>query len=298
KTINSLVEPMTFSSEDFDRIVAETWVERVEYRNQVDSTSTWAMNDARGGAVGPCLYLTDRQTAGRGRGGAAWWSGEGGLTFALLTGELPIAGAQIPRLSLGVGVALCESLEPIAGQPVQLKWPNDIMVRGRKLAGLLIEVPGGGRPRLVIGIGSNVANRLEEAPEELRSKAISLAELADRPNPEGQGAADRLSVLIRVVKAVGEVLDQLGESGSDLADRWRQYSFLDGRQVEIELPGGHRIEGLAQSIDDEGALLVATETGEERCSSGTVASWGEAALGGAGPSWGGAASSVCRRAAG
>lgn len=271
---------MPFSSEEFDRIVAETWVERVEYREEVDSTSTWAMNDARSGAIGPCLYLTYRQTAGRGRGGAVWWSGEGGLTFTLLTGEVAIAGAQIPRLSLGVGVALCEGLEPIAGQPVQLKWPNDIMVRGRKLAGVLIEVPGGGPPRLAIGIGINVANSLEGAPEEVRQRATSLVEIRKISEERGTDEATRLSVLIRVINTIGDVLDQLGESGSNLADRWRQYSFLDGRQVEIELPGGQRIEGMAQSIDDEGALLVATEAGEERCSSGTVARWGEAALGG------------------
>ncbi len=307
---------MPFTPDDLDRIVAETSIERIEYRDQVDSTSTWAMNDARAGAVGPCLYLTDHQTAGRGRGGAAWWSGEGGLAFTLLTGEVPIAGAQIPRLSLGVGVALCEALEPMAGQPVQLKWPNDIMVRGRKLAGVLIEVPGGGPPRLAIGIGINVANRLEEGPEGLRGRAISLAEARGQgPGVGGQGSgaegtervcvlfpevfpeggrsevggrgsedvaglaagrgADRVCVLIRAVNALGGLLGRLGESGSELADRWRQHAFLDGRQVEIELPGGRRLEGLAQSIDDEGALLMATDEGVERCSTGTVVRWGE-----------------------
>lgn len=222
------------------------------------------MNDARAGEMGPVLYLAQRQTAGRGRGGA-WWSGDGGLTFSILTGEIPIAGDQIPRLSLGVGVAVCEAIEPLAGQPIELKWPNDIMARGRKLAGMLIEIPAGRPPRLVIGIGINVANSLDQAPEEVRRSAITLTELTAAPN--------RVEVLISVINALQGVLNDLANGNPKLADRWRQRSFLDGRQVEIELPGGERMTGIVQSIDDQGALLVATGQGVQRCVSGSVVDW-------------------------
>lgn len=261
-----------FTRERLDSLVAETGIVRVEFHEEIASTSTRGMELARQGEIGPLLVLAARQTAGRGRGGKAWWSGEGGLTFSLLTNALP-QGDHSARLALAVGVALCEALEPFAGaQPLQLKWPNDIMVRGRKLAGVLIEVPGGAPPRAVIGIGLNVG-RLDQAPPDVQTSAISLAELQ-------QEEPDKINLLKAILPHLNDVLEELTSNPAGLADRWRQHSFLDGRHVEIELPGGGRLEGLAQSIDDAGALLVSTDSGEESCRSGIVASWGEAALGG------------------
>jgi BirA family transcriptional regulator, biotin operon repressor / biotin---[acetyl-CoA-carboxylase] ligase len=257
---------------DLDRLVAEAWIDRVEFHEECESTNNLAMDLARKGEVGPLVVLAERQTAGRGRGGKSWWSGSSGLTFSLLTAPMASVASDSARLSLAVGVALCEALEPFAGeQPVQLKWPNDIMVRGRKLAGILIEVPPGSPPRAVIGVGLNVGP-LDQAPPEVQAKAISLSELEWEP--------DRVLLLEKLLKRLGQVLRELGTDPVNLADRWRHYSFLDGRHVEIELPGGGRVEGLAQSIDDQGALLVATAKGEERCRSGIVTGWGEAALGG------------------
>lgn len=265
-----------YPSADLDGVVAQSWLDRIEFHAECDSTNTRAMEIARQGESGPLVVLAERQKAGRGRGGKSWWSGASGLTFSLLTGLAPVGsesrGSDSPRLSLAVGVALCEALEPFAGeQPVQLKWPNDIMVRGRKLGGILIEVPSGQPPRAVIGVGINVGS-LDQAPPEVQARAISLAELAEEP--------PRVTLLQKVVEHLGQVLAQLRENPASLADRWRHHSFLDGRRVEIELPGGERLEGLAQSIDDQGALLVATDEGEERCPSGVVLGWGEAALGG------------------
>ncbi len=129
----------------------------VEVLPEVDSTNTELMRRARVGLIDPVLLVAERQTAGRGRLGRPW-AGEAGasLTFSL---GLPLAPADWSGLSLAVGVALAESLHP----DVRIKWPNDLWLHDRKLAGILIETAGTGAaaaPRcVVVGVGINITER-------------------------------------------------------------------------------------------------------------------------------------------
>lgn len=250
------------------RCLAETWIERVHPFDQVDSTNSVAITHATaGGRPLAELFIAKRQTAGRGRGANQWWSAPGALTFSLLPKPLVLPQEQLPLVSLTVGTALCKSIEPLAGgQPVLLKWPNDVYLAGKKVAGVLIEIPPVRPPRVVIGVGLNVNNSLEEAPADVRERAISLVDVA----PPSSRPLSLTDVLIACLVKIGEGLESLVQGDSALASEWRQKSLLTGRWVRIEA-AGREVAGVCESIAPDGALLVRTAAGVEPCYGGVVA---------------------------
>jgi BirA family biotin operon repressor/biotin-[acetyl-CoA-carboxylase] ligase len=259
-----------FSREDLDRIVAETFVEHVEFHDAIASTNDRALELA-GQYDGrfPLLVLTDKQTAGHGRGTNRWWAGRGALTFSLL---LECEAAKLPpnrwpKVSLTAGLAVCEAIEELrVCQPVGLKWPNDVFLEGRKVSGILIEVPKNRRLSLVLGIGINVNNSWRDAPPELQTKTTALCDVAGRRIPP-------MEVLLRVLQRLADGLESIGTRDDELRARWRERCILTGRSVELEI-GPRRIAGLCHGIDDDGALLVETDGRYERCYAGIVSQLG------------------------
>lgn len=234
---------------------------------EAESTNTVALDWSRAwrSADLPALVLAERQTAGRGRGSNRWWSGKGALTFSVVLepAHYGIDVARWPALSLAVGAAAATALAPFApGGDVRLKWPNDVFAAGRKLGGVLIEPPPGRTDRLVIGVGLNVNNSLAEAPEEIRSRAATLSELAG-------GLLDREAVLAAVLRQLFDDLAALGVENPALLARWRRLCFLTGRSVMVE-DCGRVTAGTCLGIDDDGALRVQTERCVERLFSGVV----------------------------
>ena len=201
-----------------------------------DSTNARARALAAAGALHGTLVTADAQTAGRGRQGRAWTAEPGdALLMSLLVRDVT------PLLPLSAAVAVCEAVAPL---DATIKWPNDVWIERRKVAGILLE----GRPQegwAVIGIGLNV--RTPEFPEELRASATSLALVgAQRTVAEVREAL--LPALERwLVAPVREVLDA-----------WRARDALRGEQVRW----GDAYEGTAAGITDAGALLVETPAGE------------------------------------
>ncbi|MGD9634438.1 MAG: biotin--[acetyl-CoA-carboxylase] ligase [Pirellulales bacterium] len=261
-----IAEP-TFSPADLDRVLTETFVDRVDYRQEMASTNTRTLELAGEAPEGRscCLVLADRQTAGRGRGANSWWSAGGALTFSVLfrTPEFDLPVSRWPQMSLTVGLAVCEAAESLLpGANVALKWPNDVYLDGRKLAGILVETADNRQGSVVLGIGINVNNSSLLAPQELRDKAISLRDVAGRDIP-------RIDVLVAVLRRLAMRIDWLAAGIDELQETWSRRCLLTGRGVEIELPA-RRIAGHCQGIDRDGALLVATDAGIERCLSGVV----------------------------
>lgn len=261
-----LAEP-SFSPADFQRVLAETFVDRVDYRPEMPSTNTRALELASDAPEGrSCsLILAERQTAGRGRGTNSWWSTGGALTFSVLfrTPEFDLPVSRWPQMSLTVGLAVCEAAERLLpGADVALKWPNDVYLEGRKLAGILVETTDGRQGSVVLGIGINVNNSSLLAPPELREKAIALRDVAGRDLP-------RVDVLLAVLQRLALRIEWLAAGIDEFHETWSRRCLLTGRDVVIELPT-RRIAGLCQGIDRAGALLVATDTGIERCLSGVV----------------------------
>ena len=216
----------------------------------------------------PCLLVAEHQTGGRGRQGRAWQSAAGAsLTFSL---ALPLAASDLSGLSLAVGVALCEALDPAgaSGPRVGLKWPNDLwlmdgpvdgMSNGRKLGGILIETVAAGALRLVIvGIGLNVQTF---DPVDASTGFAALQEL--------DPAANAPSVLAAVAPALVRALQQFERDGfAAFAQRFAARDILRGRSVRTTL--AEAPEGIARGVSAQGALLVQTDTGTASINSGEV----------------------------
>lgn len=251
---------------DIDRILAETMVRHVAYRDETKSTNDLAIELAANGANDfPSLAITERQTSGRGRGANRWWASEGALTFSLTidSKDLGLEPRDWPKLSLTVGLSVCEVLEQlVSDRRVQLKWPNDVFLEGRKVCGVLVETIAQ-RPRLiVIGIGINVNNSFADAPAELRSTATSLMDVTTK-------SFDLTDVLIRQLQQIAHRIGTVIAGSEYLAEAWRARCMLEGRTLSIDL-GSRRLTGVCHGIDDEGALIIQTEGGVERCFAGVI----------------------------
>jgi BirA family biotin operon repressor/biotin-[acetyl-CoA-carboxylase] ligase len=231
---------------------------------ETGSTSDDLRREAREGARAGLVLVADAQTRGRGRGDHVWRSLPGeDLTFSVLL--RPSAPAhQVPELALVAGVAVARAVEhalPRAQRPgrVGLKWPNDVWLDGRKVAGVLVEAitRGGEVGGVVVGIGLNVGSR--EFSPELAGRATSLA-LAE-------GSTDRAAVLACLLGELEALVGQWEHEGlASVLDELAARDALRGRTVEV---GG--VEGVAAGIDESGALVVEGPRGRVLVMAGEVA---------------------------
>lgn len=221
---------------------------RVEVLPEAGSTNAVVAERARQGESAGLVVVAEAQTAGRGRLDRTWTSPpRAGLTFSvLLRPDLP--PGQWPWLPLWGGLAVAEALRERAGVEAELKWPNDVVLgrgagqdlAGRKLCGLLAEVPEPGA--LVLGIGLNVSTTQEELPH---AQASSLA-LA------GARTTDRDTLLRAVLRSLTTVLADPAAA----RPAYRARCGTVGRTVRVELPAGRSVQGLAEAVDDDGRIVV------------------------------------------
>ena len=255
-----------FAARELERIQAETALEQIEFRREVSSTNDLALElAAQQGLLFPLLVLAETQTSGRGRRTNRWWSADGALTFSLV---LEAAAAELPpdrwpQASLTSGLAVGEALEELLpGAETRLKWPNDVFVNRKKIAGILVESTRLQQGKLIIGIGLNVNNSLASAPPEIAALATSMCDAGEQQFP-------LVDVLICVLKRLVERLGWIGSQDQQLRERWQARCLLTGRQVEVVTPTD-KLTGLCQGINEEGALVVQTDAGLERCFAGTI----------------------------
>jgi BirA family biotin operon repressor/biotin-[acetyl-CoA-carboxylase] ligase len=260
---------LDFTSADVERIRAAGCVNDVEVHSEIGSTNDRAVERSEEADLRcPCLILAARQSAGRGRSANSWWSAPGALTFSLVLEprRIGLATESFPQVALAAGLAVCEVIErTLPGQPVGLKWPNDVFLCGKKVSGILLEAPGIDSGRLIAGIGVNVNNSLTAAPDELRRTAISMIDVAGQP-------LDRTDVLIALLERLDLWLRALAANASQVFDRWRAYCVLTGKRVSLRV-GARDVEGRCDGIDDSGRLIIATSEGPEAHRSGTIVSF-------------------------
>jgi BirA family biotin operon repressor/biotin-[acetyl-CoA-carboxylase] ligase len=237
----------------------------LDVMDSAGSTNALLVQAAAGGAASGTVIAAEWQTQGRGRRGRPWHSMPGAaLTFSLLWRFQQGAGF-LAGLSLAVGVAVARALPRLGVSDAGLKWPNDVLWRGRKLAGILIEVQGDmlGPTAAVIGIGLNC-----RLPAALRDRIDQPA--ADLAIASGH-TADRNHALAAVLLELERVLIQFARDGfAALRDEWQERHVYQGRSVRLALPDGSAIEGIAQGVAEDGSLLLTTKDGARRFHSGEV----------------------------
>lgn len=216
------------------------WVPEVRFLPETDSTNRRAMAWANQGAAAGSMVVADFQTAGRGRLGRTWTAPAGSSLLFSVVLRPGTAPEGWPLISLAAGVALCECLAGLGLEP-GLKWPNDVLLGGRKVAGILAEAAEG---VVILGIGLNVGR--VEFPEEIAATATSLENFSGR-------AFNRLGVL----SGLTGHLSGLVEAPPDrVPDRYRRWSRTLGRQVRVDLGTGF-LEDRAVDIDRFGGLELA-----------------------------------------
>lgn len=232
------------------------WIDQVEHHREAASSNDLALAVKSKGEHAVYLILVDRQTAGRGRRENRWHSAEGALTFSLLldTEKLAIRPEQWPLLSLATGLAVQRAVQALVTEAsVRVKWPNDVLIDGSKVCGILVEGCRDHRSSLVVGIGVNVSNEVPAAVL-ARMPAANLAHAAP--------GVDRSLVLVRVLDQLQVVYGQLATGQLPLIRELRTCFYLTGKRIEVDTDHEKSI-GVCTGLADTGALQVRCENGEE-----------------------------------
>lgn len=241
----------------------DIWL-NVEVFDTLSSTNSYLMQNMSSKTHGTCV-IANLQTNGRGRRGREWQASLGAsLTFSLLW-RFQCGAAALSGLSLAVGVALIRALHDVGASAAQLKWPNDILVNQKKLAGILIELQGDmeGPSTAVIGVGINL-----QLPEQIVHKI-------DQPVTD-LAHASTVSVNPNVLMAkllahLAEVLAIFEKSGLDaLREEWTAHHAYHQRPVRMLMPDGSEVAGIVQAISDNGTLIVETANGLQKFMSGEI----------------------------
>jgi BirA family biotin operon repressor/biotin-[acetyl-CoA-carboxylase] ligase len=234
------------------------------YHPMIDSTNTLALTLAQESAAEGTVVLTDDQPGGRGRQGRQWRAlpGQQALLSIIVYPTFPAQFlVMCAALAVREAIALTSDLDPV------IKWPNDVLVAGKKLCGILIETSRGADDRLcaVVGIGLNVHGSFKEVPE-LAERATTIAE-------QGSENVSREGVIVTLLERFDEGYEMLQHGGAEGAWRiwkhWRDHLSTLGQWVRIQ-QGERLIEGMAMGVDGDGALLVRQADGAT-----TQITWGD-----------------------
>ncbi len=228
---------------------------------EVDSTNRVAVDLVRSGAGEGLVVVADHQTAGRGRRGRSWEAPPAASLLVSVVLGLPID--QAPHLdTVACALAAADACADVAGFAPGLKWPNDVVVGERKLAGVLAEIPVPGAA--VVGLGLNV-RWPGPMPPHLEPIAVTAESVAGRRLDTRQlldAYLLRLEARCRDLADAGAVLAMMGE--------YRRRCVTLGREVRIELPGGRVWAGMATDVHDDGSLQVTSDAGSRRVTAGDV----------------------------
>lgn len=221
-----------------------------------DSTNMQARTLASQGAAEGTVVAADTQTHGRGRRGRKWFSPPGRSICASIILRPPMAPAQAPRITLMTAVAVTRTLNETADLNAKIKWPNDVLIRGKKIAGILTEMSTDMDvvDFVVVGMGINVNTPREMMPPEIQQTATSIKIETGEEVP-------RADLLCRLLKHFERCYDQLKTEGFDpIMTQWRRMTDMIGQQVRVDVPGKRRT-GTVAAVDDDGVLILRDNQG-------------------------------------
>jgi BirA family biotin operon repressor/biotin-[acetyl-CoA-carboxylase] ligase len=234
-----------------EQLQAKRLATRFHYFSEINSTNTRARELAEQGAAEGEMVVAESQTHGRGRLGRRWESPSLVNIYCSVILRPTLAPAHAPQITLTAAAALAETIRSFIPQKPIIKWPNDILVNGKKLAGILTEALCHAEriEYVILGIGVNVNYSVNDMPEELRRRATSLSDLT-------RLEVDREMFLRRLIQDLDRCYGDLEQSGFDaIAPRWNHHFGLRGRRVRVESLD-QVLVGRVLGIDREGALLV------------------------------------------
>lgn len=228
------------------------------YLPMADSTNDHAEQHLAVGRPTPFVVISGQQRAGRGRLGRVWYSPPEGNLYASFAFRPRVEPARMRRITLWLGLHLCALLNREFDLPVRIKWPNDLLLEGRKVAGMLTEarIDADLTRDLVFGLGLNVNCQCKRWPRDFAAVATSLAEHSRQPLQLNQVAA---RVIQTIIDAYQNYMDQ--RDAVEIRDLWEQYDCLRGRTVTTRYDGG-LVTGSADGIDVDGNLRVRLATGQ------------------------------------
>jgi BirA family biotin operon repressor/biotin-[acetyl-CoA-carboxylase] ligase len=245
------------SRDEIVRSVRGRFGRSVRIFEEIDSTNTEAWRWLEEGAEEGSLVIADQMTAGRGRWGRKWLTAPGKqlLVSLVLRGAPSLARAGL--LTTAAGVACAEAIENVARLPATIKWPNDVNIGGRKVAGILVETRTSGdrADAVVVGIGINSSFQAGELPAEISHTASSIAIECER---RGQAIPSRLDVLVELLARLERARSDISERPDDLLARASDRSEVLGRAVTIRFSDGRVVEGRAVRLLPTGALEISS----------------------------------------
>ena len=218
---------------------------------EVCSTNTIAKFLSQNGIGNGSVVIAEKQTAGRGRSGKTWESPLGGIWLSIILTP-NVDYSNIPLITLATGVAVAKTLERIEVESCEIKWPNDIMINGKKVCGILTEATTSFNSieNVVVGVGIDANLNIEDFPEELKDKTTSLEIELGRKVDE--------NLLIKLFLEEIEEIFELFNHGrhEKILKEWRKRSYTIGKIVEVKKPFNQPYDAYALGISKEGSLVV------------------------------------------
>ncbi|GAB4476637.1 MAG: hypothetical protein Kow00124_18900 [Anaerolineae bacterium] len=224
----------------------------IHYRQRIGSTNDLARELAEAGAPEGTLVIADEQTAGRGRLQRVWEAPPGSSLLMSLIFRPQLAPARAHRLIMVCGLATAAAVESLLPLTVQVKWPNDLHIEGRKVTGILPEsaISGDRLSWVIVGMGINV-NQVFAPGDPLYPTAISLRMAAGQP-------VDRLALFAAIMGQISRWQRHI--TSPLLAEAWRARCTTLGQRIRVDAPGGP-LTGLAHDLDEDGALWLLDDAG-------------------------------------
>jgi BirA family biotin operon repressor/biotin-[acetyl-CoA-carboxylase] ligase len=233
---------------------------QVYYREEVESTQDIAFELMVEGRPHGTLVIAEHQTGGRGRGERHWHSNPyQSLLFSVLL-DLEPRETFASVLTIAISTAVARAIQDVAGVPAHIKFPNDILVRGKKVAGILLEVRDYGVPaRAVAGVGINVNQLRKDLHKDVRAIATSLRE--ERPEKE---PLRRARLLRYILRGLEKWLEHIGQGDyTELEAAWKRFSAMEGKDIHFR-HGGEEISGRILDVTMREGLLVRPAGGKEK----------------------------------
>lgn len=239
---------------------------KIYFKESVDSTNNIAKKFADEGCVEGFTVITEKQTGGKGRLNRPWQSpSKVGIWMSVVL-RPKVEPTKAPQIALLTAAAVASAIESYTKLPAQIKWPNDILISGKKVCGILTEMKAEMEfiHYCVIGIGINVNTNAPDFPEELLNKAASLKMFAGQEI----GRAGLVRVILEELEKL--YFDWQENGFAPILELWLKKSCTLGHKVVVNTPAGISIKGFAKSLDESGALIIETEQGEKRITAGDV----------------------------